>query len=148
MTHFGLPRRSLNPKDEDIPALNWRRGLFRVWLLFCAAWLMSWIIYLIMYGLHGGFKTIGDLLPKLMTDLKLEARRDDAEIGKVWNAMIDPAITAHAQPANLHKGTLFVNVDSSAWLSEIIRYRRKEILERLQNSFGRTVIEKISFRIG
>lgn len=93
-------------------------------------------------------KTIGELLPKLMTDLKLEARRDDAEIGKVWNAMIDPAITAHAQPANLHKGTLYVNVDNSAWLSEIIRYRRKEILERLQNSFGRTVIEKISFRIG
>ena len=62
MTHFGLPRRSLSPKDEEVPALNWRRGLFRVWLLFCAAWLMSWIIYLIMYGLHGGFKTTGDLL--------------------------------------------------------------------------------------
>ena len=62
MTHFGIPRRSLSPKDEEIPALNWRRGLFRVWLLVCAAWLMSWIIYLIMYGLHGGFKTTGDLL--------------------------------------------------------------------------------------
>jgi len=62
MTHFGIPRRSLSPKDEEVPALNWRRGLFRVWLLFCAAWLMSWIIYLIMYGLHGGFKTTGDLL--------------------------------------------------------------------------------------
>jgi len=93
-------------------------------------------------------KTVGELLPKLMSDLKLDARRDDAEIVKVWNALIDPAVTAHAQPANLNKGTLFVNVDSSVWLAEIIRYRRKEILERLQNSFGRTVIVKISFRIG
>lgn len=93
-------------------------------------------------------KAVGDLLPRLLSDLKLDARRDDAEIVKVWNALIDPAVTAHAQPANLNKGTLFVNVDSSVWLAEIIRYRRKEILERLQNSFGRTVIVKISFRIG
>ena len=56
--------------------------------------------------------------------------------------------TAHAQPANLAKGTLFVNVDSSVWLSEIVRYRRKEILDRLQNSFGKNVVQKISYRIG
>ena len=93
-------------------------------------------------------KSAADILPKLMADMNLEARRDDAEIIKVWNASIDPAITAHAQPANLHKGTLFVNVDSSVWLAEIVRYRRKEILERLQNSFGPKTIEKISYRIG
>ena len=93
-------------------------------------------------------KSATDILPKLMADMNLEARRDDAEIIKVWNASIDPAITAHAQPANLHKGTLFVNVDSSVWLAEIVRYRRKEILERLQNSFGPKTIEKISYRIG
>ena len=92
-------------------------------------------------------KTPGDLMPKLMADLKLDARRDDAEIIKVWNTTLDPAITAHAQPANLHKGTLFVNVDSSVWLTEIVRYRRKEILDRLQSSFGPKTIEKISFRV-
>ena len=93
-------------------------------------------------------RSVGDLLPKVMVDLKLDSRRAEAEIVKVWNALIDPAVTAHAQPANLHKGTLFVNVDSSAWLSEIVRYRRKEILDRLQTSFGKSVVQKISFRIG
>jgi predicted nucleic acid-binding Zn ribbon protein len=89
----------------------------------------------------------GDLLPALLKELRLDARQAEAEIVKVWNSLIDPAVTAHAQPANLHKGTLFVNVDNSAWLSEIVRYRRKEILDRLQNSYGKTVIQKISFRI-
>jgi hypothetical protein len=88
------------------------------------------------------------LLPALLKELRLDARQAEAEIVKVWNSLIDPAVTAHAQPANLHKGTLFVNVDNSAWLSEIVRYRRKEILDRLQNSYGKTVIQKISFRIG
>jgi predicted nucleic acid-binding Zn ribbon protein len=89
-----------------------------------------------------------EILPKLMRDLKLDDRRAAAEVVKVWNSLIDPTITAHAQPANLHKGTLFVNVDNNVWLSEIVRYRRKEILDRLQHSFGKTMIQKISFRIG
>jgi len=92
-------------------------------------------------------KTAGELLPQVLVDLKLDTRRADAEIVKVWNEL-DHNITAHAQPANLHKGTLFVNVDSSVWLTEIVRYRRKEILDRLQNSFGKLTVQKISFRIG
>ncbi len=90
----------------------------------------------------------GDVLPALLKELRIEARQADVEIVKVWNALIDPAVTAHAQPANLHKGTLFVNVDTNVWLSEIVRYRRKEILDRLQNSFGKSVVQKISYRIG
>jgi predicted nucleic acid-binding Zn ribbon protein len=90
----------------------------------------------------------GDVLPQLMKDLRLDARQAEAELVKVWNSLIDPNVTAHAQPAGLRKGTLFVSVDNSAWLSEIVRYRRKEILDRLQHSFGKNVIQKISYRIG
>ena len=90
----------------------------------------------------------GDVLPKLMKDLRMDDRRAEAELVKVWNSLIDPNLTAHAQPHNLYKGTLFVNVDTSVWLSEIVRYRRKEILDRLQHSFGKNLIQKISFRIG
>jgi predicted nucleic acid-binding Zn ribbon protein len=93
-------------------------------------------------------RLVGEVLPSLLKELRLDAKQSEAEVVKVWNSLIDPAVTAHAQPANLHNGTLFVNVDNSAWLSEIVRYRRKEILDRLQNSFGKTVIKKISFRIG
>ena len=90
----------------------------------------------------------GKVVSKVLSDLKMDSRRADIEIVKVWNSLIDPNITAHAQPHNLHKGTLFVNVDNSAWLSEIVRYRRKEILDRLQHSFGKNLIQKISFRVG
>ena len=90
----------------------------------------------------------GEVLPVLMKDLKLDSRRAEAEVGKVWNELIDPNVTAHAQPTGVRNGTLFVEVDSSVWLSEIVRYRRKEILDRLQNSFGKSMIQKISFRVG
>jgi len=84
----------------------------------------------------------------VLSGLRLEQRRAEAEIVRVWNSLLDPNIVAHAQPAGIRNGTLFVNVDSSVWLSEIVRYRRKEILDRLQHSFGRYVITRISFRIG
>lgn len=91
---------------------------------------------------------VGDVLPRVLAELRMEDRRAEAEMVKAWNSLVDPNIIEHAQPAGLRKGTLFVNVDSSVWLSEIVRYRRKEILDRLQHCFGRNVIQKISFRVG
>jgi hypothetical protein len=96
----------------------------------------------------GRGRRVGDVLPQVTKDLHMDQRRAEAEIVKVWNSLIDPNIVAHAQPAGVRKGTLFVNVDSSVWLSEIVRYRRKEILDRLQHSFGRDLIQRISFRVG
>ena len=93
-------------------------------------------------------KRVGELMPQILTRLRMEKRQGEAEILRVWRHLIDPTITAHAQPTGIHKGTLFVTVDSSVWLDEIVRYRRKEILVHLQHSFGRELIQRISFRVG
>lgn len=88
------------------------------------------------------------LVGRVLAELGLERRRAEAEIVKVWNQLLDPAVTAHAQPTGVVRGTLFVTVDNSVWLDEIVRYRRKEILVRLQHSFGREMVKRISFRVG
>ena len=91
--------------------------------------------------------SIGDLMPGVLTKLRIDQRQAEAEIARVWKHLIDPQIAAHAQPTGLHKGTLFVTVDSNVWLDEIVRYRRKEILDRLQHSFGKDLVARISFRL-
>jgi hypothetical protein len=93
-------------------------------------------------------KTIANVVPQVLKHINLDKKQSDLEILKVWNNLLDPNITAHAQPANLVRGTLFVNVDNSVWLSEIVRYRRRDILHRLQTAFGPDLIQKISFRVG
>jgi hypothetical protein len=93
-------------------------------------------------------KGAGEVLPGILQELRIDRRQSETEIVKVWNNLIDPSIVAHAQPTGLNKGTLFVTVDSSVWLDEIVRYRRREILDRLQHSFGKDLISKISFRVG
>ncbi len=92
-------------------------------------------------------KRAADALPAVLSEMRIDRRQSEAEVVKVWNQLIDPTVALHAQPTGLRKGTLFVSVDSSTWLSEIVRYRRKEILDRLQHSFGRELIVKISFRL-
>lgn len=91
---------------------------------------------------------IGQIMPQVLSGLRMDQRRGEAEIVRVWNNLIDPTIAAHAQPTGVHKGTLFVSVDSHVWRDEIVRYRRKEILDRLQHSFGTQLITRISFRVG
>jgi len=93
-------------------------------------------------------KALSEIMPRVLTTLRLDKRQSEAEIQRVWNCVLDPDVVAHAQPVGIHQGTLFVQVDSSVWLSEIVRYRRKEILDRLQHSFGRELIQRISFRLG
>ena len=93
-------------------------------------------------------RSSGDLMPGVLKNLGLAKKRDDAEILKVWNHQVDPTIAKHAQPVGLRSGTLFVKVDSSVWLSEIVRFRRMEIIHQLQSSFGKEIIKKISFSLG
>ena len=93
-------------------------------------------------------KAMENVLPAVLKTLRLDQRRVEAQIVQMWNSIIDPNIAAHARPDRLRNGTLFVVVDSNVWLDEIVRYRRKEILDRVRHSFGRELVTKISFRLG
>lgn len=88
------------------------------------------------------------VVDNVLAGLKLDQRRAETEILKYWNRVLDPHVASHAQPTGLRRGTLFIAVDSNVWLSELVRYRQGEILERLQAGFGSQVIRRLSFRLG
>lgn len=93
-------------------------------------------------------RALGEVMPQVLSHLRIERRQAEAEIARAWSHLMDPVLVAHAQPTGLAKGTLFVTVDSSVWLDEILRYRRREILDRLRHAFGSELIKRISFRVG
>lgn len=62
MALHSVPRRPFGPQRDARPQINWRRGLVRVWLLVSAAWIMAWIIYLLMQGIQGELKSTRDYL--------------------------------------------------------------------------------------
>jgi len=100
-------------------------------------------------ALRSRARTPAEVLPRVLAELRLDQRREEAEILKVWQALMDPEIVAHARPTGLlRNGTLLVSVDNNVWLAEIVGYRRAEILRRLQEAFGAQRIRNISFRVG
>jgi predicted nucleic acid-binding Zn ribbon protein len=89
------------------------------------------------------------LIVDICKSLGLETRRlSETSLLQTWQHQMDPNIVAHAQPTGLRNGTLFVTVDNSVWLHEIVRYHYPEILRRLHYSFGPNLIARISFRLG
>jgi predicted nucleic acid-binding Zn ribbon protein len=93
-------------------------------------------------------RPIADIMGGVLKHIRIDQRQSESQVVAVWKQVIDPAVVAHARPVNLAKGTLFVSVDSSPWLAEIVRYRSREILERLQLAVGKDIVQRISFRIG
>src|SRR5712692_1496376 len=56
-------------------------------------------------------RLISSVLPTVLKDLRMDRRRAEAEVVKVWNHLLDGNIVAHAQPTGFRNGTLFVTVD-------------------------------------
>ena len=61
MQNLGIPRHPIDAEKEK-PPINWRRGLYRIWLLVSAAWILAWTIGMTLSGIEGRFKTAGDFL--------------------------------------------------------------------------------------
>src|SRR4051812_7666489 len=51
---------------------------------------------------------VHDIMPNVLSELRIDRRAAEAEIVRVWGNLLDPNIVAHAQPTGLNKGTLFV----------------------------------------
>ncbi len=63
---FYMRQRPAKPEAKTPAPLNWRRGLLRGWAVLSAAWMMGWIIYLIMRTLENGFKASDALVTPVL----------------------------------------------------------------------------------
>jgi hypothetical protein len=65
MPNFGVPNRKEVSKGQRV-AFNWKRGLFRVWLLLSVGWILGWAIYFSLEGLQGGLSTSSEGISMLV----------------------------------------------------------------------------------
>ncbi len=91
--------------------------------------------------------TPSELLPQLIIRYKLDKHQDKQELLTIWEQHISAEIAAHAHPLNIRNNTLFIQVESPAWLSEIVRFHRKDILQQMQTCMGADKVKKLSFRL-
>ena len=73
-------------------------------------------------------RSAADLLPAVLQGMRIDRRQAESQIVSLWRQIVDPRVAEHSHPVGLVRGTLLVAVDSSVWLTEIVRYGNREIL--------------------
>ena len=92
----------------------------------------------------GSMTPLKDILHGLLSGANLNFNPADAEIWEVWDDVVGRAIAEHAQPSNIIKKKLRVNVVEPIWLQEL-DFVAETIRERLNSRLGRNAVEKIIF---
>jgi predicted nucleic acid-binding Zn ribbon protein len=92
----------------------------------------------------GFFTSIKELLIQINEVLPFDL--EDGQIWKLWKSVVGEHTARHTQPVAIRNKVLTVWVSSSIWLQEL-RYREKEIIQKLNRMLERDAVEKIRFQM-
>lgn len=97
-------------------------------------------------GRGGKPERVGALVEGLLRARGLEAGVERASVLPQWSGLVGPRIARVATPVGFDRGTLFVEVRSSAWLMELELLERR-ILAGLNSGRRQGKFERIVFRL-
>jgi len=88
-----------------------------------------------------------DIVKEILEDGTVPFNPEDTEVWKVWEVVVGPVVSRHAQPSWLDKGCLRVIVSDPIWMQEL-RFSEDDIKSGLNQKLGREAVVKIDFRVG
>jgi len=89
---------------------------------------------------------IAKLIAPLLKAVKLDEQCRMGVLEEKWEVAVGKSMAAHTRPGILANKLLVIFVDSSPWLAELYRIQ-KEILLKLQKTFGRDVILAVRLQL-
>lgn len=87
---------------------------------------------------------IKPVLDDLIKSMGVQKRMDEEKAALLWGEVVGEKISSHARPVRARGGKLFVEVDSSTWMNELLFYKG-EIISKLNRRLRRRVIDDIIF---
>lgn len=92
-------------------------------------------------------RPLSDLLQDGLKGLGMAERLREAEIWRLWPAVVGPAISSRAQPLRIINGTLTVAVSSGPWMQEL-SFLKGMIREKLNERLGGEIVKEIVLKSG
>ena len=92
--------------------------------------------------------SINRVMKTLLEELDLDTRLQEVRIFAEWKEIVGEAVAQHAVPQEIKNGVLTVTVDSSVWLTELSRFYRHDMLSKIKERFGETLVRRITLKIG
>ena len=95
-----------------------------------------------------GPEAIGPIVREILSRLGLKELTASSRVFEIWDTVVGAAIAVHARPHSFRDGILTVNVDSSVWLAQLERYRKRQIRDKLNKELPNPLVKKLIFRFG
>lgn len=93
-------------------------------------------------------RTVGDVVAQVLKRAGLNDRIAEETMIREWAGMVGDFLAAQSKPSGLRNGVLQVSVLQSAVRYDLERNLKREILGRLQQRFGKTVVKDVRFVSG
>ncbi len=90
---------------------------------------------------------VSGILVKLIKQYGLEGKMIEYTLAEKWESIAGNIIAAHSTPAGIHYRKLNIVVDSPVWLQELSFYK-SDLINNVNNYFGRKIINDVFFKIG
>ena len=97
--------------------------------------------------IKGGLFPAGDVIDKTLKRLNLKTQFDEHLIQKHYPTIVGADIAKKSYPEKIIKGTLFINVTSSAWLMHL-SFMKDELKKKINDDLGKRLVRRITFKVG
>ena len=91
--------------------------------------------------------SVAELLQKVMPKLGLGERLGEQQVSAAWREVVGEFLALHSLPVGLSAGVLTVQVVQPSVRYELDRSWKRDILNKLQERFGKSVVRDIRFRL-
>jgi hypothetical protein len=92
-------------------------------------------------------KDISDVIPNVMKSLHLEDHMWTQRMNNDWEQIVGEQLAKNTRPGRMRKNTLVVFVSNSAWLAELNRFGKTEMLDKLQERYGKNRIARLQLQL-
>lgn len=87
-------------------------------------------------------QSLGDALRGMANELGLRPKLDELDAISAWDHVAGGMIAKHTRSIKLRSSRLYIAVDSAP-LKQELSYRKEDLVARLNERLGRTVVEQI-----
>jgi hypothetical protein len=91
--------------------------------------------------------TINDLLPGVLGKMGMEAQYREHVLVSDWPSIVGPQVAQHTRPGRIYQKTLTVFVGSTIWLTELMRFGRDIIAEKVRARIGAEKIRDVRLEL-
>ena len=90
---------------------------------------------------------LGSVLPNLLKSIRTGSDAQLVEVWELWDDVVGETIAKNARPAAFKGKLLLVEVSSSTWMHQL-QFLKADIIEKINDAFGKEMVDEIKFKIG